>query len=378
MPADRFPHTVSGGFVIHLLLSLSLAASPNADQALFDRLSGLVADAYDESHGGFVEKSGMPSAAAVELAFAHSEDGAEWQDRAIHTVDWTWALFDSVGGGFYDLPKHADPTQPSFSKRTDSNANRLENLVQAWQQHGSQTYEQHAAQVIDYFERVLLDGRGGFMPGQFGDRLLIPEANGLAIHAWFTWCAATGDVRRRDFGLRSIDRVWGASWDPQFGLLRAGDFDVVTGPPLLTDQVEMGRACLVASQVAGRKKDLEHAVALGNLLVERFQDPKKGGFYSKAVPDKNDVIKKAPIRFDDNARAARFLCELTTVTGDERYRDAARRAWQSFDDKFDKAGLYNADWALAVRESFAPTRTAPAAWKEPASATPKPRSKRFR
>jgi len=365
--------------MIPFVLAVTLAA-PSNDQALYERLAAQTAQAWNAERGAWVEKDGLPSTSSVELALLRSGEpgGDQWRQRAERTIDFTWTLFDSVGGGFVQLPKHADPTNPGFDKRTDSNAARLENLVDLMQAGGGETAEKHAAQVIDYFERVLLDGRGGFMPGQIGDRFLIPDVNGLAIHAWMRWCAATGDARRRDFGLLSLDRLWSKTWDDRFGLMRKGDFDVVLGPPQLTDQVEAGRAYLLSSQVTGRQIDRDRAVLLGNLIVDRFVDRRKGGFLTRSVPDKDGGVKKAPVESSENARAARFLCELSAATGDPRYRAAARTAWAAFEEKFEKEGLRASEWAIAVHESFAPANYARADWQTPETAKPKPRSRRFR
>ena len=60
-------------------------------------------------------------------------------------------------------------------------------------------------------------------------------------------------------------------------------------------------------------------------------------------------MRKANRNSAENARAALFLCELTVLTGDPKYRAAAERAWKAFDEDFAKAGLEAADWALAMR-----------------------------
>jgi uncharacterized protein YyaL (SSP411 family) len=353
-------------------------AAPAAD--LHERLAAQVASGWDEAFGAFAEKSGLPSAAAVELALlrAQGAEGDLWRERAIRTADFTWTMFDSVGGGFVHLPEHADPAHAGFEKHTDSNARRLGNLVDLMQAGAGEDTERRARQVIDYFERVLLDGRGGFMPGQSGDRFLVPDVNGLAIHAWLRWCAETGDVRRRNFAMKSLDRLWEHAWDDNFGLMRKGDFDMVIAPPQLIDQVEAGRAALLASQVVGRKGDRERSVRLGNLILANFGDAKSGAFMTRTVPDKKGGFKKAAVIPAENARAARFLCELSAATGDARYRAAAERAWEGLAEKISKETLGAADWALAVRESFAPATVARAEWPVEKAETPKPRSKRFR
>ena len=73
-------------------------------------------------------------------------------------------------------------------------------------------------------------------------------------------------------------------------------------------------------------------------------------------------MHKAARQPDENARAARFLAELTQLTGDERYAAAARRTLHAFDERFDKLGLDAADWALAVRALSVPELPLAPAW----------------
>lgn len=364
--------------MLPLVLAITLAA-PTGAQPLYDRLCGQVETAWDANRRAFVER-GVPSTSAMELAILRAAEGDDaWRERARGTMDFTWSLFDSVGGGFVHEARSADPTSAHFDKRAESNALRLSCLVDQMEAGDADPARHRAAQVVDYLDRVLLDGRGGFMPSQIGDRFLIPDINGLVLHAWLRWAAAAGDTRKRDFAVKSLDVVWDHAYDERFGMLRKGDFDAVISPPMLIDQVEFGRACLLSSQVLGRQVDRTRAVTLGKLILERYEDPKKGGgFYTRAVPDKKGGIKKAPVDLAENARAARFLCELSAATGDARYREAAVRAWTALDEKIAKETLGAAEWALAVRESFDPTTYAKADWPAPEQSKPRPRSVRFK
>jgi uncharacterized protein YyaL (SSP411 family) len=330
-----------------------LAAPPTSgpEALLYTRLCGQVAAAYDSTHGGWVMHGGEPSSSSVALALAQARDGgpAFWRNCAIHTVDWTWALFDSVGGGFYRRSANASHTDPSFEKRTDSNAARLENLVEAWQLEGDDRLRKHTAAVADYFDRVLADGRGGFVDGQVGDRNLVPRSNGMAIRAWFEWAAATGLPRARDFGLKSLDRTWSECWVDSVGMLRHNAFGEVTMAPQLTDQVEMGRAYVLGAHIGSRETDLKRAETVGELVERNFADPKKGTWRTQAMMDHNGKIRSAASDPAENARAALFLAELASVSGDSRWREAARRGIQAWSDNIDHAGDAAGDWALALR-----------------------------
>jgi uncharacterized protein YyaL (SSP411 family) len=359
-----------------LALSFALAAvAPADDRQLYERACDRVAAAYDSARGGFVAKNGVPSESAVELALIRGgEPGSvPWKERALATIAWTRSLRDTIGGGFVVSVAEADPRHARVYKPAEVNARRLENLIQAWRLTSEPEYRRDAAGVADFFDRVLLDGRGGFIPGQASGFDLEPAVNGHAIHAWLDWAAATTDRAKRDFAFKSLDRVWETCWDPDLGLLGRGSFGEAVKPPQLVDQVEMGRALVLAARLAGRRADADRARTLGDLLLARFEDPAHGGFLTQCVPTRNGKIKRAARVPAENARAALFLCELTTLTGDSKYREAARRAWRGLEKSLDEPSLAAAAWALAIHAAIEPALPDAPQWPRLAENTSPPR-----
>ena len=367
--------------LVVLIAHGSLTAPASDSRGRFEQLSTRTLAAYDSARGGFVTKNGMPSESAVELALRRAEAGdAAWLARASTTIGWTRGLLDTVGGGYITSLNARNPEAEALDKRADANGRRLENLIQAYELTHDERYRADAARVVDWFERVLLDGRGGFVAAQVGDRELVPDANGYAIHAWLRWAALTRDSRRRDFALKSLDRVWATCWTTRFGLLRRNSFGDVDHKPQLTDQVEMGRAFLLAARLCGRPADRERAGALGTLVMVRFEES-RGGFRSQSTPKKDGSIQKASKSAPQNARAALFLAELATLTGDARFRDGAVRAAAAFTKETEKMGLDAADWALAARACFEPDHSRPPDWVAEArqdEEKPRPRVVRFK
>lgn len=349
-----------------LLLALALAAPVTAgDAALYDRLVAGVAAAYDSARGGFVAKDGLVSEAAVELALLHGQErgDAAWTRRGLATLDWTIGLLDSVGGGFYTRARDKSRESTTFDKMTVPNARRLEVLLLAHRVTGEARWRRVAARVVDYGERVLLDGRGGFVHGQVGDRQLVPESNGAMLRAWLLWGALDGDARRRDFARKSFDRVWTSCWSGLPGLVRRGVFGEIGSAPLLTDQVEMGRAYAWGAHLGGRAAELERARAVADTMLRAYADP-KGGLRTRAVPNRKGLVRAAPREASENARAARFLAELAAVTGEGRYREAARALVAAFARDLGRPmGLAGAEWALALRALHAPDLPARPEWR---------------
>lgn len=355
------------------------AAPPTSgpEALIYTRLCGQVAADYDSTHGGWVSHGGAPMSNSVALALAQARDGgpAFWRNCALHTLDWTWSLYDSVGGGFLEKAANVRHNDPSFQKPTDSNAERLENLIEAWQLTGDEVLRQRTAKVADFFDRVLADGRGGYVDAQDADRKLIPRSNGLAIRAWIQWAAATANPRARDFGLKSLDRSWTECWTDSLGMLRRDAFGEVKEPPQLADQVEMGRAYVLGAHIGSRESDLKRAVTIGELIERNFADPKKGAWRTQANADHSGKIKSAAADPAENARAALFLAELASLTGDARWRAAAERGIHAWSGNVDHAGEAAGDWALALRAVQGADLPARPEWKvDPVQHTPTSKS----
>lgn len=358
-----------------LLLVLAAPAHAAGAPGLYDRLCDRVAASFDSARGGFVDR-GVPDEPAVTLALLRARESASetWRTRALTTVTWMEDLRDEVGGGYFHHADAADPSQPFFEKRTDSNARRLETLLLAWRVTHDDVHRDEARTVADFLDRVLAIPTGGFTSRQSADWRLIPDVNGIATRAWLEWAAATGVQRHRDFAFRSLDRVWDGAWSEQGGLVRAPDETV----PRLNDQVEMGRAFVLAAHIGSRAEDLRRARALGDLLLERFEDPAKGGFRTRSQLKKDGRVARAGVDFAENAGAVRFLFELAGLTRDERYRHAAERAVMRFERKLDRSREASADWALALRASLHHELTPAPSWEPLAEdVPPPPRTRRF-
>lgn len=88
-------------------------------------------------------------------------------------------------------------------------------------------------------------------------------------------------------------------------------------------------ACLESLQAGFRLADLDFAIALGNALLDRFEDKERGGFFFTAH-DHERLIHRAKISHDGatpagNGIAAQALQQLSALTGDVGYGKAAER-----------------------------------------------------
>lgn len=370
---------LAAGVVLAVATAAAAPASrtPDAEsQAQYVQLCGRLDAAYDSLRGGWVVK-GQPIEAAIELGLIRGAEGDTLaRGRALRTLEWMRALVDSVGGGYYTNAQSADPYHTAFEKLTWPNSRRLELLVHAWRATGDERWKRDAGFVQDYMDRVLLDGRGGFVSGQVGDRTLLPEANGEAVAAWLAWGSVTRHPRYRDFAWKSLDRLWAENHDEKFGIVARTEFGTVAAYPRLADHVELGLALLASHAATGRAADLARARELGDVVLGRFELAGRG--FREAYELKKSGQPKRP-SFDafENARAATFFAQLAAVTGDTRWSDAARRAHRAFAGELEKGkdARAVAEWAMAVRARWAPALPAVVAW-EAAPSAPKLRKPR--
>ena len=364
--------------MLPLLFAFFAAVAP-ADQELDNRLCAIVEASYDDRHGGFVAKDGSPNEAAIELAFhlARERGDSLWNERALRTLDFVLTLQDTIGGGFVTRPIERDVDEMGFDKNTIPNARRLENLVDAILLTNDPKWRDAADRNVEFFDRVLIDGRGGFVVGMHGDRPLVGDVNGWAIRAWLRYAALDANGKGRDFALKSIERVYTECWQEPAGFVRHGDFGEIKENPRLSDQVVMGRTLVVAAHMAGREKDLMRAKGIADTILRSYFDP-KGGFYTSLTPAKG-TFKGSGKSLLENARVARFFADLAAVAGEARYRDYARRIPPVFEGDFKKPDAVEAaEWALVLRSLQSADLPDRPTWTEAPPPKPRPRAKRYR
>lgn len=350
----------------------------SADPAVLHReLCGRMDALYDTLAGGWVMR-GEPLDAAIELGFARGADGDTLaRGRALRTLRWARVLFDSVGGGYYSSSASMDLARPQWDKGAVANARRLRLLLTAWRATGDESWRRDAARVADFLDRVLLDGRGGFVSGQVADRSLHPGVNGEAIRSWLAWGEVTKHARQRDFTWISLDRLWSENRHSEFGMVRLDESHQVAGFPRLDDHADLGRALIASARRTGRTSDLARAGELGALVLSRFEVPGEG-FRSVYQPKKGGKIARAPADPAVNARAARFLLELAAATGEVRWRDAALRALRAASSNaraLERDPRAVAEWALTARAFRTAELPEPVKWATPAAPAPPKRGR---
>jgi uncharacterized protein YyaL (SSP411 family) len=100
-------------------------------------------------------------------------------------------------------------------------------------------------------------------------------------------------------------------------------------PAYLDDHAFLVDGLLALLQCRWRAVDLDFACTLADALLERFEDPERGGFYFTATDHERLLHRPKPFMDDalpsGNAIAARALGRLGHLLGEPRYLDAAER-----------------------------------------------------
>ncbi len=98
----------------------------------------------------------------------------------------------------------------------------------------------------------------------------------------------------------------------------------------LDDLADLACACLALYGATGRARWVEKASKVATQIIDHHEDPVAGGFFYTAA-DTETVIARQKDWHDGsvrgaNAAAVHALLLLSTLTGDERFADSARRA----------------------------------------------------
>jgi uncharacterized protein YyaL (SSP411 family) len=353
------------------------------DDAPIAELIDQLERAYDEDYGGFGDAPKFPQPEAHEFLLA------EWRltgNARLHEMVAKTMLsmarggtYDRVEGGFFRYSTTRDWSVPHFEKMAEDHAGLLRILAALVTFAPTEDFRTTLVSAMNYVRRVLRDPATGFFAGsQDADEAYYEltlaerrerEAPYVDRTSYTNWtCALAGaqclvaralddDVLLAE-ALQALDAV-ATRLTGRDGLLyhvlAAGAEPQVSG--LLTDHVSYVRALLDAHEVSGESRFLLRARADADTTLERFQAA-DGGFYDRlsggdafgrlALPDRPIV---------DNGLFADALLRLAALTGDARYREAARGVLQLYAAGVRGAGPFGATYARALRRYLMPELT---------------------
>jgi uncharacterized protein YyaL (SSP411 family) len=146
------------------LSHLEPSKDPLSEEILDAALEGLK-NSFDPSYGGFGGAPKFPQPMTLDFLLRMSRRGRpEALDMTRATLDAMAAggMFDQLGGGFHRYSVDRAWIVPHFEKMLYDNAQLLRTYVRAWQETGTERYEQVARVTADWLLSEMRDPEGGF------------------------------------------------------------------------------------------------------------------------------------------------------------------------------------------------------------------------
>jgi uncharacterized protein YyaL (SSP411 family) len=170
-------------------------------------------------------------------------------------------------------------------------------------------------------------------PGR--DEKILAAWNGMMIAAFAEGYRALGDPRYLAAAEHAIDFAMTKLWDGR-ALRRSYKDGVARFNAYLEDYALMAGAMIDTYEASLDPKYLAQARILADVILERFIDHEKGGFFFTSN-DHEALITRAKAAFDGstpsgNSAAVMALLRLHAYTGDERYANEAARTINLFAD----------------------------------------------
>ena len=353
--------------------SQKFVASAELEESMVDRVSRIVAGAYDAVNGGFGSDPKFPNAPIIRfLNHLYRTTGEGFYASMItKTLDniTDGQVRDKSDGGFFRHCAQADWKQPQYEKMLEDNLNLAREFLDAGILQERPDYMETAKQTFKYLLEQMYDpATPGFRGSQGAhsdyyalshddrtedarpkpDPSCYANSNGLAVTVLLDAAWKLGDSSLQTAALAVLGQLdsmqQSGSFSHVFSELGPSD-----APALFTDHAWLLTALLRAHGNTANETYLERAVAVAQQMVERFFDQEGGGFFD--IEEQTDAIGHLQIRekiLADNAVAAQALIRLHQPTRNADYLQIAEATLSAFVETFREQGEFAADYGLAI------------------------------
>jgi uncharacterized protein YyaL (SSP411 family) len=337
---------------------------------------------YDEEYGGFGDAPKFPMIDALE--FALQEYRVTGEQRVYDMVAKSLlamasgGTYDHAEGGFFRYSTTRDWSVPHFEKMTEDHAGLLRILAVLTRITRNDRFRQTLVSALGYVRGVLLDPNTHFFAGSqdadetyytlplderrniqapYVDRRVYANWNAAMAGTFVIAGDALEDERIIAEGIATLDALHDRMRDADGLLYHLLDSSPDARPQirgLLADQASYLRALIDAHEFCGAARFYERARALVTPLRDRFSAP-EGGFYDHAALE--DQLGNLPVRerpLAENALLADCFLRLHAIESDSRYRTMAEDALRVYAHTYERAGIFAAPFARAVRRYLSP------------------------
>ncbi|WP_254279127.1 DUF255 domain-containing protein [Haloarcula marina] len=309
---------------------------------------------FDEEFGGWGSDVKFPLPRTIEFALVRARDQATRTLEAVQTH-----LFDTYDGGFFRYAAGRDWSNPRREKLTDENAALVRAFARGYRYTGNGAYRNAAEKTVEYLttdcwtDEAFAGSQAGdddyyrLSPSDresadapYVDETVFADRNGLAIDALLWLFAYTDDERTKRYAVRARDYVTET-------LVEGGEVahydgeDSDTG--LLLDQAQLLSGLTTSWQVLGEGGPAE---AIADWTIEHRQQD-SGAF--RDGPDSGAGLCGRSLHpLDATVELADALVDLAALTGEDRYREVAVEAVESFAGAAERMGVEVAGYAGVV------------------------------
>jgi uncharacterized protein YyaL (SSP411 family) len=211
-------------------------------------------------------------------------------------------------------------------------------------------------------------------PALLKDDKILTSWNGMAIQALAEAGQAFGKHEYTEGAKRAATMLLEKLKSEDGKLLHMYRGGVAKGPAYLEDYAALVAGLLALHQSTEDKRWLEESRRLTDEMILQCADP-RGGFFINSI--RHEVlIARSKNAYDSvvpsgNSQAVRNLVRLAKLTGDNRYRDVARKTLEAFGSQFEQNPAGHAFLAIGLAEYLAAFGTLEAGGN-PLAALPKP------
>ncbi len=359
-----------------------VSAGTEVEKSLTDRVSRIVAGAYDSLEGGFGGDPKFTNPAILRFVMhLYRTTGEEFYSTMLRKSLDSMAdssMHDMVSGGFFRYSATADWTEPQREKLLEDNLHLARVYLDAsilLHREGTldsfryrEVGEKTLAYINDYLYDFDLRGFHGSQGAHSDYFTLGPDERptatlpprdpscygGLDALAAAAFLDASWKVEGqlgkhlgtvgRDVISRLEERVANGAFSRAYPEEKEG-----SSPPLFLDCAGLLVGLMQAHSSTAEGRYLDRAVEVAKTTVDRFFDEDGGGFFD--IEADNEAVGHMQVRekqLPENMLAVQGLLSLYNATRNEDYRQVCEATLSAFAGVFREYGEFAADFGLAV------------------------------
>ncbi|KAA1277020.1 MAG: thioredoxin domain-containing protein [SAR202 cluster bacterium] len=348
-------------------------AGPELEELIVDRVSRIVAGAYDATNGGFGSEPKFPNASIVRsINHLYRTSGEDFYASMLTKtlVEMSEGeIWDDVDGGFFRHCAQADWTQPQHEKMLDDNLNLTRQFLNAGILLERPEFTETAKQTIKYLLNQLYDSTAlGFRGSQGAhseyyslpaeiraesgapnpDPSCYANSNALAVTVLLDAAWKLGDMSIHHTALQILGNLDTMAQSGSFSHVYTAE-GPSSVPALFTDWAWLLTALIQAHGNTANDSYLTRALSVAQVLVENFFDQEGGGFFD--ISEQENQIGHLTVRekaLADNTVAAEALIRLYQTTRNDDYRQIAEATLSAFVEGYRENGEFAAEYGLTV------------------------------